>query len=130
MRKIEERVEIIPNPTYGYARGRLLEHNKIDDSLRAELIERDLDRLVYVGRLGRANCAVSFMCEVNGCTCRYRTRYTRWYKVRGEDCDPLAELRVGRVAIQKDILDKHLEEEEASEGEKRLMPAELDLINQ
>ena len=56
--KTEESVEIIPNPTYGYPMGSLLGHTKIDNILVSELIERDLDCLVYLGRLGRSNCAV------------------------------------------------------------------------
>ena len=71
MRKIEERVEIVPNPTYGYLMGSLLGENKIDNIQRYGSIDRDLRRLVYVGRLGRNNCAVAFMREANDCTCRY-----------------------------------------------------------
>ena len=44
-----------------------------------------------------------------------------WYEVRGEDWGPLAEFRVDRVAIQKDIIVKKLGEEELSGGEKRLI---------
>ena len=62
--------------------------------------------MVYVGRLGRNNCAVAFTCDVKD---------TIWYEVKGEDWYPLPELRVDRVAIQKDIIDKQLAEDELSE---------------
>ena len=78
-------MEIIPNPIYGYMRRSLLGHTKIDDSIRNELIEMDLGRYVYVGRLGRNNGEVSFTCEVNACTFRYHMRYTRGYEARGAD---------------------------------------------
>ena len=58
------------------------------------------------------------MCEMGDCTCRYHMRYTRWFEVGGEYRDLLSALWVGRVALQKDILDNQLEEEELSEGER------------
>ena len=39
---VTRRKEIIPDPTYGYLVGSLLEHEKTDESLRNYLIARDL----------------------------------------------------------------------------------------
>ena len=45
---IQEKGEI-PNPTYGYLRGSLTEHRKIDESMANALIGRDLYKMIYVG---------------------------------------------------------------------------------
>ena len=118
MRNNEERGEIVHNLTYGYLMGSPLEHDKVDDSLRNELVGRDLGRLVYVGSVGGNNCAVEFMCEVKGCTCRYRARYTSGYERGGADRAPLSDFWLGGVEIRRDILDNQLEEDDLSEGER------------
>ena len=65
------------DPTFGYLRGSLLGHRKVDYVLANDLVERDLDNLVYVGTLGRNESEISFMCEKRDCACRYHMRYTR-----------------------------------------------------
>ena len=67
----------IPDPTFGYLRGSPPEHRKIYHDLMTDLVERDLDNPVYVGKLGRCESEMSFVCETRDCTCRYHMRYTR-----------------------------------------------------
>ena len=51
----------IPDPTLGYLRGSLIERRNIDYALTNDLGERDLNNLVYVGKLGKNDYAISFM---------------------------------------------------------------------
>ena len=125
-----EREEIIPDPTDGYLSGSTLEHQKIAERMRNDLIERDLDKLVYVGKLGRGDCAVSFMCAKRGYDRRYHMRYAIGYGRRGGDWEPLAALFVDKVAIRKDTLEKQLGEENLPEEEKKKgVKIELGVIN-
>ena len=124
-----ESAELIPNPTYGYMMGGLLGHEKMDDGLYNELIERGFARLAYVGRLGRNSSAEAFMCDLKDCDCMYHMEYTRGYGKRCGDCAPLAALYVGKVSTQKDILDKQLEEGDMSAGERAEIQIELGIIH-
>ena len=84
-----------------------------------DLVERDLNKLGYVGKLGGNDCSVSFMREKRGCTCRYHMGYTRGYERRGGDWAPLASLFADKVETQNDILEKQLVEGDLSEREKK-----------
>ena len=53
----------IPEPSFGYLIGSLLEHRKIDYALANDLVARDSDHLVYVGELGRHESEMSFRRE-------------------------------------------------------------------
>ena len=50
----------IPDPTFGYLTGNLIEHRRIDYVLMGDLVERDLAKLDYVGKLGRNDIDVPF----------------------------------------------------------------------
>ena len=106
-----------------------LEHEKTDEIMRNDLIERDLNRLVYVGSIGSSDCPMGIMCGEMDCACRYHMRYTRGYGRGGGDWAPLEALFADKVEIQRDILDKQLVEENVSEGEKRQIQIELGIIN-
>ena len=55
---------LIPNPTYGYLRGGQLEKGGIGRDLWNGGAERDLEKLIYVDRLGRNSSDRAFMCDV------------------------------------------------------------------
>ena len=42
----------IPNPTYGYLGGSQITHGRMDQCLYNDWIQRDLDEMIYVDRLG------------------------------------------------------------------------------
>ena len=52
----------IPDPSFGYLRGSLLEQRKIDQALMSGRVERDLNNLVYVGKLWMGESEMSFVC--------------------------------------------------------------------
>ena len=81
-----------------------------------EWVGRDLERLIYVYRLGRLSNDRSSICEVGDRACRYHMRYTSGYEVRGRYRGPLSALYLDKVEAQKDILDKQLEAGDISEG--------------
>ena len=91
-----------PDPTYGFMMGSLIEHGNTVGSIRND-------------------CAMSFMFEVKGCTCRYRMSYTDWA--------PLAVLYVGTLAVRKDMLVNQLGEGDLSEGEQRQIQIALKITN-
>ena len=51
----------IADPTFGYLRGSSVEYRRADTALRNGLIGRDVNNIVYVGRLGRSEIEMSFM---------------------------------------------------------------------
>ena len=53
----------IPDPAFGYLRWGLLEHRKMDYVLTNDLVQRALNKLVYVEKVGMNDIDVSFMCE-------------------------------------------------------------------
>ena len=67
----------------------MLAHEKTDEGMWHELIERDFSRLVYVVRLGRNYSPMEFMCEEMDCHCRYHMRYTIGYERMCGDGAPL-----------------------------------------
>ena len=69
------------------------------------------------------------MCDVEDFACSYHMRYTRGYEKSGGDWAPLSALYVGKVAIQKDILEKQPEGKDLSEGEREEIQIELEIIN-
>ena len=79
---LQEMVRIqgeIPDPAFGYLRGILIGHQKLDYVSANDLVGRDSNKLVYVGNLGRNGGEISFMCEMRDCACRYHMGYTRGY---------------------------------------------------
>ena len=88
----------------------------------------DIEKLIYVDRLGGNNSDRAFMCDVRDCACRYHMRYTRGFEARGVDWGPLAALQFGKVAAQKGILEKKLEEEGLSEKLNGRIRTELGII--
>ena len=88
----------------------------MDQCLYNVWIQRDLDEMIYVDRLGGNSSERAFMCHVGGCDCRYRVKYTRWVIARGDEWGKLAELQIGKVAAQKEIPNKQLGEEDIPDG--------------
>ena len=67
--------------------------------------------LIYVDRLGGNRRKRAFICAVRDCACRYRAKYAIGFEARGGDFGPLSALQEGKVAAQKDILEKKLEKD-------------------
>ena len=68
--------------------------------------------MAYVDRFGRHDHAAAFICQEGGCDCLYRVKYTRGVVEKGDIWGKLAELQIDKVAAQKAILKKKLEEED------------------
>ena len=68
---------LIPNPTDGYLRGGQLEQGEIDRDRWNDGAGRDLEKLIYVDRLGRKSNGRAFMCDVRATALVGITRDTR-----------------------------------------------------
>ena len=101
---------------------------KIDEIMARDLIGRDLEKLVFAGKLGRRDCSVSFMRGKRGYACRYRTMYTRGCGGKCAYWAPLDALFSDKLDIQNDIMEKQLEEENLPENEKKGVGAELGMV--
>ena len=115
----------IPTPTYGYLRGSKATHERMDASLYNGWIQQDLDKLIYVDRLGGNRSGRAFMCQVGGFSFRYRTKYTRGVIERGEERGKLAELQIDKVAAQREVTKKQLEGEDIPDGLRVEIKSEL-----
>ena len=106
-----------PDPTYGYLRGSQFIHEKIDYDLDNDWVQNDLDEMIYVDRLrGDTEETCIFMCQVGGWACRYRMKYTRGVGEDGEIWGRLAELRIDKVAVRKEILQRQSGEGDIPDG--------------
>ena len=127
------RVEIthieIPDPTSGYLRGSSMDHRKLGDDVRNICIEHDLDKLVYIDRMGWNESEMSFVCESSKCDCRYPMRYTREWGRTEDRASPLAALFVAKVSIQEDIPSDQLGSSEITDAERQGLHQELDLVD-
>ena len=85
--------------------------------------------MTYVDRLRINISEKAFMCQLGGCACRYHMMYTRGVVEKGEEWGKLAEFQIGKVAAQKEILKKQLEEGDIPDGLRVEIRDELGNIN-
>lgn len=106
----------IPSPTYGYPGASQLSHEWVDIWLYNDWAHQDLDGLIYVGRLGGNMSDKESICQVWGCACHYRMKYTRGVIATGEEWAKLAEWQIDKLSVRKEVLGKQLEEADIPDG--------------
>ena len=67
----------IPNPKYGYLGRSQITHDRLNQCLYNDWIQRDIGEIIYVYRLGGNSSAREFMCQIGVCACRHHVKYTR-----------------------------------------------------
>ena len=90
-------------PDYGYVRGRLLLHDRIDSDLRNDWVNGNLGESTYTDRHMGNGHGAAFIFRLQSSACRYRMRYTRGVEAKGDTRDMISELQRDIVAAQKDI---------------------------
>ena len=83
-------------------------YQKKDDALWNSLAEENSSNLAYVDHYGQTDSEVAFLRQKSQCLRRYHMRYASGCESSGDRRVKLPTLLIGKLAIQRDILEGHL----------------------
>ena len=93
-------------------RGSILLREGIDYDLRNDWANGNLDEWTYADRIGEKDHSWSFIFRLQWRSLRHHMMYTRGVEATGDMWDRLSELKIDKVAVQRDTPAKKLEGEE------------------